>query len=183
MKQSRYARRLVRRQKRVKVTPKLNLVSLMDIFTILVFFLLVNSSDVEVLQSNKSIKLPVSLADKKPETTLVVMVSQTDIVINGRRITTIAAMNKTAGSSVDGLDQVEPLKKELQYLASRKPYRTEEEQKKGRDITIMGDATIPYTVLKRIMSTCAASEYRNISLAVSQKNVSPEDLAEQGTEG
>jgi biopolymer transport protein TolR len=58
----------------------LNLVSLMDIFTILVFFLLVNSTDAESLPSAKSIKLPESVAQQKPKETLIIMVTNTDIV-------------------------------------------------------------------------------------------------------
>lgn len=162
MKQSMHARRMARHHKRTKSQPKLNLVSLMDIFTILVFFLLVNSSDVEVLQNNKSIKLPESVADKRPEDNLIVMVSGEDIVINGRLITDVKSAMATEG------EEIAPLKKELEYLASRKPYASEEEQQAGRDVTIMGDAALPYTLLKKIMTTCAASEYRNISLAVSQ---------------
>lgn len=162
MKQSMHARRMARRHKRAKSQPKLNLVSLMDIFTILVFFLLVNSSDVEVLQNNKSIKLPESVADKKPENNLIVMVSRDDIVINGRLITDIKSAMASAG------DEIEPLKKELEYLASREPFASDEEREKGRDVTIMGDAALPYTLLKKIMTTCAQSEYRNISLAVNQ---------------
>jgi len=161
-----HARRMARHHKRTKSQPKLNLVSLMDIFTILVFFLLVNSSDVEVLQNNKSIKLPESIADKQPQDNLIVMVSNEDIIINGRQITDV----KSAMAG-DG-DEIAPLKKELEYLAQRKPYTSDEEREKGRDVTIMGDAELPYTLLKKIMTTCAKSEYRNISLAVSQL---PED--------
>ena len=47
------AKRMEKHHKRNKSTAALNLVSLMDIFTILVFFLLVNSSDVETLPSTK----------------------------------------------------------------------------------------------------------------------------------
>lgn len=162
MKQSMHARRMARHHKRTKSQPKLNLVSLMDIFTILVFFLLVNSSDVEVLQNNKSIKLPDSVADKKPENMLIVMVSNDEIIINGRLIT------DTQSALANGDDEIAPLKKELEYLASRKPYTSDEEREKGRDVTIMGDAGLPYNLLKKIMTTCAKSEYRNISLAVSQ---------------
>lgn len=162
MKQSMHARRMARHHKRTKSQPKLNLVSLMDIFTILVFFLLVNSSDVEVLQNNKSIKLPESVADKRPQDNLIVMVSNDEIIINGRLITDIKS-----AMAIEG-EEIAPLKKELEYLASRKPYASEEEQQKGRDVTIMGDAALPYTLLKKIMTTCAQSEYRNISLAVSQ---------------
>ena len=162
MKQSLRAKRMARLHRRHKGQPKLNLVSLMDIFTILVFFLLVNSSDVEVLQSNKAIKLPDSVAEKKPDNTLVVMVSPQDIVISGRSI--ISVEQALAGDD----DEIAALKKELEYLASRKPYANELEAKKGRDVTIMGDNTIPYTLIKRIMTTCAQAEYRNISLAVAK---------------
>lgn len=162
MRKSAHSRRTVRRRARYNNIPKLNLVSLMDIFTILVFFLLVNSSDVEVLQNNKAIKLPESTAEKKPDTTVVVMVSAEDILVDGRAITKVS----TAMAVKD--EELPSLKKELTYLASRKPYASPEEQEKGRDVTIMGDATIPYNLLKKIMTTCAKSEFRNISLAVSR---------------
>lgn len=175
MKQSIHAKRMARHHKRLSSQSKLNLVSLMDIFTILVFFLLVNSSDVEVLQSNKDITLPTSVADKKPENQLVVMVSEEDIVVGGRKVTTISAVLKLKDNDIPALQ------KELKYLAERKPYKDVEEQKKGRSVTIMGDEDVPYKVLKKIMSTCAKTEYRNISLAVSQ--VSDDAEAAPGAEG
>ena len=51
------AKRMEKHHKRNKGTAALNLVSLMDIFTILVFFLLVNSSDVETLPNAKDLQL------------------------------------------------------------------------------------------------------------------------------
>lgn len=165
MKQSLHARRMARRHKRAGTGGKLNLVSLMDIFTILVFFLLVNSSDVEVLQSNKDIELPESIAEKKPETTLVVMISPDSIIINGRPIVPTEEALDAEG------DVIQPLQQELEYLARRKPYASEEERELGRAVTIMGDAQTPYNLMKKIMTTCAQSEYRNISLAVTQTAV------------
>lgn len=162
MKQSVHAKRMERHHKRTGQQSKLNLVSLMDIFTILVFFLLVNSSDVEVLQNNKEIVLPTSVADKPPENNLIVMVSNEDILVSGRKVDTVQRVLKSKES------EIPLLKKELEYLAARKPYRNVQEQEKGRDVTIMGDQGIPYILLKKIMTTCAKSEYRNISLAVSQ---------------
>ncbi len=174
MKQSIRAKRMERHHRRNNQS-KLNLVSLMDIFTILVFFLLVNSSEVEVLQSNKDIKLPASVAEKKPETNLVVMVSAEEILVGGRKVTSVKRAMKDKGN------EIALLKKELKYLASRKPYRDVKEQEKGRDVTIMGDEKIPYALLKKIMTTCAKSDYRNISLAVSQ--VPDDAVAAPGVEG
>ncbi len=73
MKKSTRAIRMDRRHKRHQNVPTINLVSLMDIFTILVFFLLVNSSNTQQPPGNKSIELPESVAEQLPKETLVVM--------------------------------------------------------------------------------------------------------------
>lgn len=162
MKQSLRAKRMAAHHKRQKNQSKLNLVSLMDIFTILVFFLLVNSSDVEVLQTDKSITLPTSSSAQMPDTTVIVRINASDIVVGGRAVAKVADI--LAAKSND----IEPLAAELKYLSSRARPLLPEEQAKGRAVTIMGDKAIPYTLLKRVMATCAQNEYRNISLAVSK---------------
>jgi biopolymer transport protein ExbD len=68
----------------------INLVSLMDIFTILVFFLLVNSSDGEVLPTLKSVELPESVSEEKPRETVVVMVSGENILVHGKVVASVA---------------------------------------------------------------------------------------------
>lgn len=165
MKHSRRARRMARHHKRLNKGSKLNLVSLMDIFTILVFFLLVNSSDVEVLQTSKDIKLPESVAEQKPENTLLIAVSPSDLMVAGRALATVEDLLQ---ASADEEQKIAVLEQELKYQIQRRPELTELEKKRGRAVTIMGDQTVPYKLLKRIMVTCAANEYRHISLAVSQ---------------
>ena len=162
MRKSPRAKRMVRSHRRATSSSKLNLVSLMDIFTILVFFLMVNSSDVQVLESKKSIKLPDSIAEKKPPETLVVMVNAKEILLQGRKLANVSDVMAREGNVIAELD------KELRYQASRKPLTDEAKKKKGRDITIMGDKAVPYKLLKKIMITCAQGEYQNISLAVTK---------------
>lgn len=162
MKKSLRARRMDRHHKRAKGQSKLNLVSLMDIFTILVFFLLVNSSDVEVLQTNKEIQLPESTSDQRPETTLVVTVSDKDIVVAGRAVARITDVISSDSQTITGLEN------ELKFQASKSGPLPDELQELGRPITIMGDKEVPYTILKKIIATCALNEYRNVSLAVSK---------------
>lgn len=162
MKTSLRARRMARHQKRLKSGSKLNLVSLMDIFTILVFFLLLNSGDVEVLQNDKSITLPDSVAEKKPDATLLVIVNESDLLVAGRPMAKVADILKRDGLTIAELEN------ELKHQASRRPLLSEAEKNQGRAVTIMGDQSIPYALLKKIMSTCAANDYRNISLAVNQ---------------
>jgi biopolymer transport protein TolR len=162
MKMSRRAARMERHHKRSRLFVGLSMVSLMDIFTILVFFLLVHSSNVEVLPSAKSIQLPESVAEKLPKETVVVMVNETEILVQGRKIASVAEVNQAGG------DTIEALKAELDYHAGRSAIR-ERDPRKQRQITIMGDKEIPYRLLKRIMITCVRANYDNISLAVIKK--------------
>lgn len=162
MKRSIRAKRMARHHRRQASSSKLNLVSLMDIFTILVFFLMVNSSDVQVLDSNKAIKLPSSIAQTKPEETLVLMVTAKDLIVQGRSIVDVAGILSQDEEFITALD------KELRYQASRRRALSEEEAKSGRAVTIMGDEKIPYSLLKKVMATCAQADFRNISLAVNQ---------------
>lgn len=161
MKRSLRAKRMEKHHKRMGGVPKLNLVSLMDIFTILVFFLLFNSSDVEVLSSDKTIVLPESVSEQKPDTTLLVKVNNQNLLVGARPITTVPEI------LTSDLETIPPLADELNYQASRRPMTAEEEQN-GRALTIMGDKDVPYQLLKRIMQTSVESGYRDISLSVSQ---------------
>jgi biopolymer transport protein ExbD len=157
MKMSRRAKRMDRHHKRNKGRAALNLVSLMDIFTILVFFLLVNSGEVQVLPNAKALSLPESAAEQKPKETLVVMVNQKEILLQGRRIIDLSQPLPTG-------TLLPELQDELQRHAARAK-ASPLEPFKG-NITIMGDKKTPYDLLKRVMATCAHSEYPKISLAV-----------------
>jgi len=161
MKKSLRAKRMVKHHRRMGQASKLNLVSLMDIFTILVFFLLINSSDVEILSTEKSIQLPESFAKQKPETTLLIKVNNQDLLVGTRPIA------KVADILSDPSPFIGVLEKELEYQAGRRPL-TELEKEKGRAVTIMGDQAVSYALLKRIMATCAENDFRDISLAVTQ---------------
>lgn len=171
MSAGRRSKRMRRHQTRLKRNSSLNLVSLMDIFTILVFFLLVNSSDVEVLEANKDIVLPDSVAEKKPDETIVVMVNNQDLIVQGKKI---ADVGKILASEVL---EIEALSTELAYHTAKRPELTEEEQEKGRSVTVMGDKDVPYQLLKRVMSTCSKADYRDIALAVSKLQLPEPDPA------
>ena len=166
MKSSRRAKRMARNHKRNQKKSALNLVSLMDIFTIMVFFLMMNQSDVEVL-ANDGVDLPESIAQAQPRNTINLMISQDDVIVQGRAIAKVSDVLALPAEQ----EVIPALKKELDYLFSRRA-PSEEEMKLGRPITIMGDQGIPYKLLKRIMSTCQQSKFTQISLAVNQKAVS-----------
>lgn len=158
-------KRLARKQRRTKKEATLNLVSLMDIFTIMVFFLMMNQSDVEVM-NNDDITLPDSVTQAQPLNTVNLMVSADDIIVQGRLV---ASVKDVLAMPLDK-ELIPELQKELVYLAS-KTQATPSETELGRPITIMGDKGIPYKVLKRIMATCQKAKYTQISLAAQKKDI------------
>ena len=144
---------------RNKTMVDMNLVSLIDVFTILIFFLLSNSGGVETLPSPKAVHLPESVADKAPRETVIVVVSGTEILVGGRRIASVAEVMATEG------DLIAPLKAELEQQASRQVIRKENEADAKR-LTIMGDKDIPYRLLRKIMFTGARANFADVSFAV-----------------
>ena len=162
---SRRAKRMEKHHKRAGRYTGINLVSLMDIFTILVFFLLVNSSDGEVLPSHKSVKLPESVSEEIPRQTLVIMVTETDILIHGKVITStesILADDTASELLVSALQDTQ---------TNDRPVTTDTGKPVRREATIMGDKQVPYKILKKVMASCTQAGFARISLAVLQKPI------------
>ena len=158
------AKRMDKHHARNKGTATLNLVSLMDIFTILVFFLLVNSSDVETLPNAKDLQLPESIAEEKAKETVVILIGEEDIIVQGVPIVKVADVMALKGNEIPALRQA------LKSQNDRVLRREAQDDIAGREVTIMADKEIPYRLLKKVMATCTQSDYGQISLAVLQKS-------------
>ncbi|WP_333607516.1 ExbD/TolR family protein [Arsukibacterium sp.] len=163
MKQSIRAKRLLKQNQRLGQGSKLNLVALMDIFTILVFFLMVNQSDVQILQSNKNLSLPKSIAEQLPTEQVMMTITADGIVLQGKQVWQ-GDWQQSPEVWQDSLAAA--LNTELAYLASQAGPLTEKQQLTGRSLTILGDAAVPYALLRRLISVSAANGYRDLSLAV-----------------
>ncbi len=174
MKQSVRAKRMQRHHKRNSGKSKLSLVSLMDIFTILVFFLMLNASDVQVLQVNDQVQLPESTADTPAKETLLLMVTKNQVLLQGKLIVDTSALLAQESNTI------ETLINELDYHTNRKSDLSDE-AKLSQSITVMGDSSIPYLVLKRIMQSCAQAGYTNISLAVENSSDNGSALTSKAT--
>ncbi len=172
MHKSKRAKRMEVRHKRHKAAGALNLVSLMDIFTILVFFLLVNSSEVEVLPNAKDIQLPESIAEQKAKESVVIIIGEENIIVQGTPIVKVSDVMRRRGNDIPELRQA------LLSQNDRVLRKEAQDNIAGREVTIMGDKDIPYRLLKKVMATCTESEYGKISLAVLQK--SSDKLGEVG---
>jgi len=143
----------------------MNLVSLIDVFTILIFFLLSNATGVEVLPSPKAVKLPESIAQKSPRETVVIVISGAEIIVGGRSVVSVADV--LAG---DG-DVIAPLKAELDLQAGRQVVRAENAAQ-SKAVTIMGDKEIPYRLLRKVMVTASLANFSDVSFAVRQRDES-----------
>lgn len=158
---SRRARRMERNHKRAK-TPGLNLVALMDIFCVLVFFLLVNSSSTQHIPSVKELKLPVSLSQKAPEETLVIEITRSAILIQGVTVASIDELLKNH-------DEIIPkLKEELIFLTAKAQSLTGDSSNKEYKVTIMGDENISYELIRKILTTCQQANYTKIAFGAMQ---------------
>ncbi|PCI07758.1 MAG: biopolymer transporter ExbD [Gammaproteobacteria bacterium] len=141
----------------------LNLVSLMDVFTILVFFLLVNSGSSDVMEPPKNIKLPDSSIETKPRETVVVMITPEYILVQGEPV---ISTQEVVGSKTAIIDAVKQ-----RLLLQRKKIIgiNTKTASQSKEVTILAHRTVPFHVMKKVMASCTSAGYGKISLAVIQK--------------
>lgn len=160
MRSSRRIKRMSRN--RVKIT-KMNLTSLMDVFTILVFFLLVNSGSVEIVEAPKSVTLPESTAEAKPRETVVIFVSPEEVLVQGEAVARVADVLQADDGAIRAI------KGRLDEVSGRVIGRSTLAVSASDEVTIMADKQVPFAVIRRIMSACTGHGYERVSLAVIQK--------------
>jgi len=159
----RNSRRIKRMSRnRVKIT-KMNLTSLMDVFTILVFFLLINSGSVELIESPKDVKLPESFEESKPRETVVISVSPEDVIVQGHIVASVLDILEDKEASLD------PLAARLAELKERVVGPATLAVADSQEVTILADKSVPFIVVRRVMSACTGEGYENVSLALIQK--------------
>jgi biopolymer transport protein TolR len=131
----------------------MNLVALIDIFTILLFFLLSSATELETLTIPRAVSLPESAADATPKPTVVVLVNAQEIVVDGKTVA------RTPDVMAAEADLIVPLQAELAAV------RTKLAGAEGK-VTILGDKDIPYRLLRKVMSTCAQAQYTDVAFGV-----------------
>ena len=160
MRNSRRIKRMSRN--RVKIT-KINLTSLMDVFTILVFFLLVNSGSVEIMESPKNVVLPESRIEQKPRETVVIFVSADEVLVQGQMVAQVADILD------GGTENYDPITSRLAQLRDNVVGPSTLAVAGSQEVTILADKSVPFIVIRKIMSICTGEGYENVSLAVIQK--------------
>jgi biopolymer transport protein ExbD len=141
----------------------MNLTSLMDVFTILVFFLLVNSGSVEVLDTPKDVKLPEGMVEEKPRETVVIFISPEQVLVQG---SPVANVNDILEGNAEGYD---PIAVKLAQIRDNVVGPATKAVAGSQEVTILADKSVPFVVVRKVMSLCTGEGYENVSLAVIQK--------------
>ncbi len=158
------SRRIARMTRNKRVVPKLNLTPLMDVFTVLVFFLMANSATVETLQQPKQITLPESVVEAKPRETVVIFVGKEEVLVQGVSVARVADIQATPNV------EIEPISVRLAELSESVIGLSTQAVAESQEVTVLADKSIPFSVLKKIMATCTGQGYTRVSLAVVQKS-------------
>jgi biopolymer transport protein TolR len=142
---------------------QLNLIPMIDILSVMVAFLLVYSANVEVVQNSKGVEIPQSSADVLPKQSVVVMITKEQLFVQGEMVASIAEIRDP------GTQLIEPLRAVLGRPMLGVDAAAQEEALAAREITVLADKSLPYDVVKKVMTTCTAAAYGKISLAVLEK--------------
>jgi biopolymer transport protein ExbD len=157
------ARRMMTHHLRHKADGELNLIPMIDILSVLVSFLLVYSTEVEIVQNSKGIEIPQSIVTSRPRETVVIMLTKDELLVQGDPVASMAELR----ASQDPV--FAPLKAMLE-----KPrvigQRMAERELAEREVTVMADKTLPYEVLKKVMQTATSADFGRISFATIEKD-------------
>jgi biopolymer transport protein ExbD len=156
--------RKVRRTKRMSTVTSINLVSMIDVFIIMIIYLLVNTVAVQIVGAEQ-VTLPESKALEEPRMKVAVIISDKDILVDGQPLMTVDQAKGEPGVILEGL-RTRLLARPAPKAPSAGNSLSAPSDADNSEVNILADKKIPYSLLKRVMVTCTASELPNISLGV-----------------
>lgn len=139
-----------------------SLIPMIDMLTILVVYLLVHAADYEILPNTKSIQIPQSMSESKPRETVTVLITKEALFVNGNELATVAELRARPEPVI------EPLRRVLRTEAGKRLLKDKDDPT-SHEVTVLADKDLPYSFLKKILSTCTAAEYGKVSLAVIER--------------
>ena len=140
--------------------PQLNLIPMIDIMSVMVAFLLIYSTEVEVVQNAKNVEIPISTAEAKPAETVVVTITKDVLLVQGDVVATMDEIRDPKAALI------EPLREYLSRPLTTTSGAAQQAALAHREITVLADRSLPYEVIRKVMTTCTAAAYDKLSLAV-----------------
>ncbi|MBI1823687.1 MAG: biopolymer transporter ExbD [Nitrospirae bacterium] len=137
--------------------PRLNLTAMVDVFTVLLVFLLKSYSAEGTLNSPVPVNLPISTANLSGDLNLVVTVTEKELFLDQTKIVD-SSLFSTDVPNIPKLDEA--------VVSLMHKNNTPSSQKQ---VTIQGDKRIPYYLLRKIIYTFTQNGFTDISLAVYPK--------------
>ena len=137
----------------------LALVPMIDMLMILVVYLLVHSADTEILPNTKNIAIPHSVSEEKPRPATVVTVTRDMLYVNGEAVVSVADVGRSH----------EPVVESLRAALGRQAAPMLGGAAEPREVTVMAEKSLPYSVLRKIVASCSAADYSKVSLAVVER--------------
>ncbi len=153
---------------KLKAATNVNLTSMMDILTTLLFFVLLSFvSGGESSTPAPGITLPASTAEQATRASLVIAVDSKSILVGGERVATVEEAMHSEGLLIPALAQhLTQVREQMDALAARKG---EDVGSTPRLVTLQGDASVEFRVLQKVMYTLDQSGFPDIALAVLKK--------------
>ncbi len=144
---------------------RLQLTSMMDMFTIILVFLLKTySTQGQLINPSEDLTLPSSISENQAEQGLDVTVSADWILVNGKPVTRTENAVQAEGFLIPELQDAL-----LRYADEGEKMETTYGAKFSGRVTIQGDKNLPYSSLIKVLATCGQSKYPNMRLVIYQK--------------
>lgn len=146
---------------------QLNLTPMVDIFAVLLIFLLKSySTEGVILTSNHGLELPASTSSLQPVPTLTLTLTKEAVFVEDRRVQDLESLEREEDLLIPELAKTLKIHTERQarFLAAVSPQSLPDPR-----VTILADRTLPFRVLEKVMYTCSREGFTDISLAVYQK--------------
>jgi biopolymer transport protein TolR len=153
------ARRMMEHHMRNRADGELNLIPMIDILSVLVSFLLVYSTEVEIVQNSQGIEIPESIVTAKPRESVVVMLTTAELLVQGERVATLDELRADSAAVFAPLQQV----LERPRIIGGGPVEEQE-------VTVMADKSLPYELLKKVMQTATEAGFGKLSFATIEKD-------------
>lgn len=162
MRMSRRQKRMSRNSRKPKSTGMM-LTSLMDIFTVLVLYLIVNQGSGVDLDPPQKVTLPDSVVETVPKRSIVISVGQADVMVQGEPVVSLQEVQE---SKQEYIDQIRTAMLRMKKKAADEGDKAISE---SSEVIILADRSVPFRMLKKLMASSSSAGFDKISLAVNQK--------------
>ena len=147
--------------------PRLNLTAMVDVFTVLLVFLLKSyAAEGTLTSAAQNLQLPASTSTLTPNTTITITVSQDALFVEDEHVTSLRQAAETDGLYLPDLGRALKARAErTRFIAGTNAGLSFRGQ-----VTILGDKQTSFSILQKVMFTAAASDFSDIALAVYQRS-------------